>query len=208
MGGLIVAIPCRDTVAFRFFESMISLRVPDGTHWTGVSGTLSYVTRNELARAVLEGGYDRVLWLQGDVAFSPDLAERLAADLDAGLEYVSALCFTQGGGQVLPDAYSEVGWQDDGAGGKVLCATRFEEYPRDSLFRVAGTSLSAVMMSADAIRRVGEAFGAPFDPVPSTADESLSFCARLTELGIAMYCDSRVALGRVGGELIGDRPYE
>ena len=40
--------------------------------------------RNMLAQRAIEGGYDRVLWIDSDMTFEPDLMERLGALLDDG----------------------------------------------------------------------------------------------------------------------------
>ena len=42
------------------------------------------MARNVLAKKAIEEGYDRILWIDSDMAFEPDLMRRLTEGLEAG----------------------------------------------------------------------------------------------------------------------------
>ena len=61
-------------------------------------------------------------------------------------------------------------------------------------------------MATDLINKVGEKFGYPFSPVMGLG-EDLSFCWRVQQLGIPMYCDSRVKVGHAGILTVSEETY-
>ena len=77
-----IAVPCMDTVQTFFMTSLLSLRKPEGTEVAVASCSLVYEARHNLAMKAIKDGFDRVLWLDSDMRFDPDLMERLGADLD------------------------------------------------------------------------------------------------------------------------------
>ena len=205
----LIAIPCTEHVSRDFFQSALNLRVPGETHWATFSSSLVYESRSNLAHVAMEGGYDRVLWLDSDISFDEDLAERLAADMDQGLDYVCALVFTRRG-LAKPAIYSDLGYFKHESGKTASYAKTFLDYPRDSLFRVEASGMAACMMSVDVIRRVAEAYDylGVFSPLPGNFGEDLSFCMRLKELGIEMYCDSRIKCGHEGYYTVNEEVFD
>ena len=91
----LIAIPCLDMVHTLFFASMLSLRKPEGTEVAIASCSLVYESRHTLALKAINEGFDRVLWLDSDMTFDPDMLERFSADLDQGLDFVCGLFFTR-----------------------------------------------------------------------------------------------------------------
>ena len=77
-----IAVPCMDMVHTFFFTSMLSMRKPEGTELAVASCSLIYEARHNLAVKAINDGFDRVLWMDSDMNFGPDLMERLEADLD------------------------------------------------------------------------------------------------------------------------------
>lgn len=76
---LMIAVPCMDMVHTLFFRSFAGLRLPHGSEVVISTSSLIYDARNQLARKAVEGGYDRVLWLDSDMVFNPDMVERFMA---------------------------------------------------------------------------------------------------------------------------------
>ena len=187
-----IAIPCMDTVNTVFLKSALLLERVGDTRVGITYSSLVYDARNILAKQALDGGFDRVLWLDSDMDFQPDLMKRLAADMDEGMEYVSGLYFTRKA-PIKPTAYSAVGYEQ---GTDIPVAVSMEDYPEDAVFEVKATGLGACMMTTDLIKRVADNFGLPFSPILGFG-EDLSFCMRATNLGAKLYCDSRVKLGHV-----------
>lgn len=196
---LLIAIPCMDMVHTPFFKSVISMRCPADiqAEFTISSGSLVYDSRNLLAKKAIEHGFDRVLWLDSDMEFQSDLLLRMNEDIDSGLDYVSGLYFKRKP-PINPVVYKAVGLTPE-ADGKSFTpyAHSFEEYPEDGLFEIKASGFGAVMTTVDLLRRVQKEFGLPFAPVNGFG-EDLSFCLRVTELGVKMWCDSRIKLGHIG----------
>ena len=89
---ILVAIPCMATIHTQFFRSVLSLQMPSGenyTEFTMTENSLIYDARNIMAHKAVEGGFDRVLWLDSDMVFDRDLFQRLRAWIDTGYDYVS-----------------------------------------------------------------------------------------------------------------------
>lgn len=190
----LIAIPCMSMVHTEFMASLMNLRKAPDTSYVPHINSLVYDSRNVLTATALNNGYDRVLWLDSDMKFEPDLMERLSADMDTGLDFVSGLYFTRRLPS-YPVIYSSVSYETGDA--VRASAVPYKDYPRDSLFEIEGSGFGGVMTSCAMLKRVWEKYGAPFDPLPHMG-EDLSFCWRLKQMGGKMYCDSRVKLGHVG----------
>lgn len=200
----LIAIPCMDMVQTVFFGSMIRLRKPAGTFVSWVTSSLVYDARNMLAENALRHDYDRVLWLDSDMVFEPDLIERLSADIDDGHQFVSALYFTRKS-PVHPCVYSKVEDETPELPTVKPLIVPYNEYP-DGLFEIAGCGFGAIMMTTGLLRAVGRAFPQPFYPLLGFG-EDFSFCLRARELGYKLWCDSRVKVGHAGVSIINENTW-
>ena len=193
----LIAIPCMQSVPTPFFRSVLGMQIPvtheDYVEFTMTENSLIYDARNIMAHKAVENGFDRVLWLDSDMVFDPDIYIRLSSWLDMGLEYVSGLYFKRNGAP-LPVVYKDVGFIEKD-GDKVPSATPYIDYPA-GLFEVAATGLGGCMMSVDLIRDVKNEYGLPFSPVLGFG-EDLSFCKRVRELGRKMHCDSTIKMAHI-----------
>ena len=192
----LIAIPCMDQVQTLFFKDMLSLIRPEGTEVAISTSSLVYDSRNKLAQVAIDGKFDRVLWLDSDMTFEPDTLLKFAADLDKGLEYVSGLAFTRRP-PVKACVYSECAMRINAEGRREPTLKPFEELPEKPMFQVAASGLAAVMMTTSLIERVFNQFGLPFSPVQGFG-EDLTFCMRASDLGVPLWCDSRIRLGHIG----------
>lgn len=193
----LIAIPCMDTVPTDFMLSLLNLRKPEGTEISVSVSSLVYNARNLLAKKALDLGFDRVLWLDSDMKFAPDLMERLGESLDAGLEMVSALYFTRKT-PIKPCVYKVLGNVRNTEGEEVPAAVSYRDYPKDSLFEVAGCGFGAVMMTTGLIRRCGVN---PFFPVMGFG-EDFTFCLRARQEGARIWCDSTIQAGHIAHTVI------
>lgn len=191
-----IAIPCMDMVHTDFVRSLVGLQHRDETQVTFSQGSLIYDGRNALAETALAGGFDRILWLDSDMLFGPDLEEQLHADLDRGADMVSALYFTRKE-PIRPTVYSYLGTDRGPDGVPMPRAESFLDYPKNTVFPIQGCGFGAVMMTAKLLRNVRDRFGLPFSPMQGFG-EDFSFCLRVTELGEPIFCDSRIKAGHVG----------
>lgn len=192
----LIAVPCMDMVHTLFFSSVLALRKPEGSEIAISSSSLIYDARNMLAKKALNEGFDRMMWLDSDMVFDPDLMERLAADMDEGKELVSAVYFTRKT-PVVPCIYKICHDTPDESGQMIPTATPVDEIP-DGLFEIEGCGFGAVMVSVDLIRRIGPL---PFFPMKGCG-EDFSFCRKARETGATLYCDGRIRAGHIGQALI------
>lgn len=151
------------------------------------------MARNVLAQKACEVGYDRVLWLDSDMTFEPDIMERLSDDLEQ-YDIVTGLYFKRTF-PLEPVIYSSI------AEGK---AVTFWDYPQDELFPVAGCGFGGVLMRTEVLRDLSEP---PFLPFLHLG-EDLSFCVRMAEKGIKIACDSRIKMGHMGTIVFSEKLYK
>lgn len=196
-----IAIPCGDFLPVGFMRSVIGSQITDdNVQFMFAQGSLVYDARNKLANFAIDNGFDRVLWLDSDMEFGPDLYSRLKADMDDGREYVSGLYFTRKD-EIMPVAYSAVYIDRD----RVPRAEPIKNWPSE-IFEVAATGFGAVMCSVDLMKRIRDKYGLPFSPILGFG-EDLSFCLRAKDLGAKMYCDPRVELGHIGQRIFTKNDY-
>lgn len=186
----IVLVPCGDNCPIGFLRSVISMRVSGEINFTFAQGSLVYDARNQLANIAIDGGYDRALWLDSDMQFPADLFEKLNEDMDEGREFVSGLYISRKK-PLHTIVYSDVGIRDG-----IPRAEVFQSWP-DDIFEIAACGFGAVMCSVPLLRRVRDKFKLPFSPLLGFG-EDLSFCMRVKDLGVKMYCDPRIPLGHIG----------
>ena len=193
----LIAIPCGDTIPADTFQSAISLRVESPVQFTLVRGSLVYDARNRLAEIAVTGGFDRILYLDSDMVFEPDMLQRFHAQLDEGREVVCGL-YTTRKPPIHTTLYSAMYLtKDENEKFSRPVLERMEGYPLNEPFRVKGCGFAGVMLQVDVLRRITDIFGAPFSPLPGFG-EDLSFCLRAAELGIEIWCDPRIRFGHVG----------
>lgn len=192
----LIAVPCFDMIHTGFVKSFIDLEKPDGTAYAFITNTLIYEARNMIAQKSIEEGFDRVLWLDSDMIIPQDALIMLNADMDTGKDFVCGLYFTRKP-PVNPVVCDNIFRRVKEDGEVESAASSYINYPKDSLFEIAGAGFGCVMTSADLLKRLVERYGAPFTPMMGMG-EDLSFCLRATCIGAKMYCDSRVKCGHIG----------
>ena len=191
----LICIPCMDMVHTEFMKSLMAMRRVGETKITISCSSLIYDARNSMARRAVKENFDRVLWLDSDMSFEPDLMERLSARLDEGREFVTGLYFTRKA-PVRPVIYSQCGYYEREEGVAPI-AIWYDDYPKDDIFRIEGAGFGGVMMTVDLIKKVADKFGLPFAPMLGFG-EDLSFCGRANQCGAELWCDSTIKMGHVG----------
>lgn len=190
-----------------FMLSLVNLRRPENTYYTVQVGSLVYDSRNMLAAKALMNGYDRVMWIDSDMAFEADTLEKLSEDMDReGLDFVSALCFKRKS-PTAPCVYSDIRYGPDGDGVIQADAETMINYPEDALFECAGAGFGLVLVTTKLLGAIWEKHGPPFDPMPQMG-EDLAFCYRAQQEGYKLYCDSRVKTGHVGKRIYSEEDYK
>jgi len=195
-----------DMVHTTFMKSLVAMERVGDCRFSITCSSLVYDARNTLAKQAVTEGFDRMLWLDSDMDFNPDLLARLSEDMDEGKELVSGLYFKRKA-PVKPVIYKEVGFYESKTDDTVTpVAVPYEDYPQDSIFPIAGCGFGGVLVTTDLIKRVGDKYGLPFSPIVGFG-EDLSFCLRASELGAELWCDSRVKMGHVGLGTITEETY-
>lgn len=194
-----------NTVPVEFMLSMLRLnRVPE-THYSTTVATLIYDSRNAFAARAITEGYDRIMFIDSDMVFDPDLLERLTRDMDKGLEYVSGLFFSrQSPTKPMIYARADVVKAEDGT--PKAETESYTVYPKDMLFEVQASGFGAVLIDTGLVKRVWDRFGPPFMPTP-TMGEDLAFCVRARQVGAKLYCDSRAKVGHIGQRIFDEQLY-
>lgn len=194
----LITIPCMDMVHTQFMRSLLQMTKVGEVGFALSSSSLVYDARNTLARQAVDGGFDRVLWLDSDMDFKPDMFVNLMQDMDDNnLEIVGGIYFSRKE-PVVPVVYQKVGYYHDDEQDTVTpCALNYYEYPKDELFPCEGIGFGAVLMTTDLIKKVQDKYGLPFSPILGFG-EDLSFCIRARDVGATIMCDSRIKVGHVG----------
>lgn len=199
-----IAIPCMDMLHTEFCRSLLAMERTGEVEIVFCTSSLIYDARNKLAELAIEGDFDRVLWLDSDMSFEPDLLRRLGEHLDMGKDIVCGLYFGRKP-PIRPMIYKALYVSHDN-GRAAANAVNFDDYPRNDIFSVAGCGFGAVMMTTAALRRVYAACSLPFFPVAGFG-EDLAFCRRATELGLQIWCDSSIRLGHIGAAVFDEDLY-
>lgn len=199
-----VALPCMDMVHTAFLNSLLKLQLDPTSVVSITQGTLIYDARNRLFERAMNENCDRILFLDSDMVFDPDLLIRLNADMEER-EFVSGIYFKRKV-PIAPVIYSSLDYEIKEDGLTYPKAEIMVDYPRDQIFEVAGAGFGGVLIKTDLIRRVYERFGPPFSPMIGFG-EDLSFCKRATAIGAKLWCDSRIKLGHVMQTIVDEQVY-
>jgi len=197
-----ICVPCMDMVHTLFMVSLLNLRKSEGTEIAVSSCSLVYDARHVLAHKALVEGYDRIMWLDSDHAFKPDLMERLSADMDQGLEFVTGVYFTRKT-PIKPCVHAICHDTVTKDGKAIPTSIPVSEIP-DGLFEIEGCGFGACMMTTDLIRKVGDL---PFFPFQGYG-EDFSFCRRAREAGAKLWCDGRIRVDHIGLTLYNEEKWE
>lgn len=203
----LIAIPCMDMVHTGFFKSVLQLQRKEEVGFSIISSSLIYDARNNLAKNAVDGGFDRILWLDSDMEFDRDLLNRLIDDMDENnLDVVSGIYFTRKSPS-MPCFYQKVGYYHDDENDSVSpVAMHYYEYPQDQLFTVEGMGFGAVLVKTDLVKKVQEKYGLPFSPILGFG-EDLSFCIRARDIGAQLWVDSRIKCGHIGQIVYSEEGY-
>lgn len=197
-----IAVPCMDMMHTLFAASLLQMRKPEGTEVSMASCSLIYDARHDLALRAMNMGFDRVLWIDSDMRFDPDLMERLSADLDQGRDFVSALYFTRKN-PVRPCIYETCHPKQRKNGETYPAAEHISKIP-PGIFEIEGCGFGAVMMTTDTIRAAGEL---PFFPRDGFG-EDLTFCRNVRAAGIKLYCDPTIKADHIGTSIINESAWK
>jgi len=205
----LIACPTLDMVQVTFASALIELLGSGEVEDVAVAfraGSLVYESRNDLAMEAINQGYDRVLWLDSDMVFTPELGRLLKEDMDAGRDFVSGVYFMRRK-PTKPLILKSLDWYQDETLGAQEIAETYADYPKDSVFEIAGCGFGAVMMKTYLLAEIAMRFHvSPFTPLPRLS-EDYSLCWRLKQMGVKMWADSRIRIGHCGMHVYGENDF-
>lgn len=189
---ILICVPSMDQVAAGFAQSLATLNKVGECAISFVCGSLVYDARNKLSRQALEFGADYTVWFDSDMIFEPDTLKKLIEHLEnddcdviSGIYFRRAVPFT-------PVLFKELEVTDTGCTWK-----DFNDYPKDSLFDVAGIGFGCCAMKTEILLAMSVKDKDFFSPINGVG-EDLSFCWRARNLGYKIKCDSSIKCGHVG----------
>ena len=185
MGNLLIAVPTTDYLHAGFVKSLMDLSFR--LHRDGVAheialeaGTLVYLARNRLANKAINEGFDRVLWLDSDMVFQPDIVDTL--------EFCEKP-FVCGAFQSRRPPYSSCIFTS------LKPLERVKEYGLEA-FRVAACGMACVLVNTEVLKNVLNHYGNCFTPMGEYG-EDLAFCVRAASMGAEIWCEPTVRVGHI-----------
>lgn len=202
----LIAIPALDMIHTATAASLVNMRRVGDCRFSFLCNSLVYDARNMLAAEAIDTGADRILFIDSDMYFQPDMMEHMADVLDYGFHFISGLYFRRKF-PMTPLIYDsiEIVTENGIKKGKTVAYTN---YPADRLFMVDGCGFGAVMMEISMLKEMFDVYERPFDPMPGVLGEDLAFCYRAQQLGYELWCDPRIKLGHVGQFIYDERYYQ
>ena len=192
----LIAIPAMEQMHTWTVQCLENMRRVGECHTEFVVRMQVDMARNTLARKAVKDGFDRVLWIDSDMSFEPDLMERLNADMDEGWDVVTGLYFKRTF-PLEPVIYKSIDVDEPKA-------ETYWDYPQDAQFPVAGCGFGGVLIKTETLMDLDEP---PFLPFLHLS-EDLSYCVRMAEKGRKIACDSRIKLGHMGTIGFSDKLYK
>lgn len=194
---VLLATPVLNTVNAHFHQCMAGLSTRHHVSRTIDIGSLVYMARDRLAGIAAQNDFDYIVWIDSDMVFNPDAIDRLIDRALEGRDFVTGLYFTRRF-PMNPVIMKEIIWERQENGTIKHGATPYYDYPKDSLFEVAGCGFGLCITSVEMIGKVVAGFGQPpFDPFPALG-EDYSFCWKASKMGFKCWCDSSIKAGHVG----------
>jgi len=187
----LIAVPCMDQVAAPFAQNLAVMRKDGEVFVSFLIGSLIYDSRNNLAKQAIASKSDYVLWLDSDMIFPGDIMTRMHKHMEEGKDIVTGLYFRRKL-PFSPVLFKELEFKD-GQGHH----EDYDDYPRDSVFEVAGAGFGCLMLKTSVLEDVALNYQDWFGPIGGYG-EDLSFLIRARELGYKVWCDSTIKCGHIG----------
>lgn len=194
----LIAIPCMDTVPVGFAQSLLWLEKGENVSVLFKPNSLVYDSRNLISMTAIEQGFDRVMWFDSDMMFTPKTMKILQNDMDLlKCDMITGLYFKRTG-EHLPVIYDQLEMPTtDENGVPVKRIHEYVNYPKDQRFPIRGCGFGCVLTSTELLKKVWDTCGPAFSPLP-WAGEDIAFCYRVNQIGGEIWCDSRVSCGHIG----------
>jgi GT2 family glycosyltransferase len=152
-----------------------------------VQNSLVYQARESITEAFLNSKeHDALVMIDSDMTFHHQAIDRLA---NFNVPFITAKAFKRVP-PYQPCFYTKV---DLDANGKPQLQVPIQ-YPTNSLLEIEGSGMACAFIKREVFSKIK---GPYFEPMPGLG-EDLTFCYKLKEAGIKMYCDTGMQFGHVG----------
>jgi hypothetical protein len=187
-----VGVPCSDLARYHLFtNSLMQLRVPDGTHFSFHHSASIIQNLNQIVGAMEPES--EWLWVMGDDhVFAADTLMRLLAwDVDI----VAPLCARRAAPFNLVAFTEQMGLDEFGR--PMYRTLEYDDLPEERGLMPIHAAGSAGMLVK---RRVLDALGEPWftNSDGFTTNEDVEFCRRAREAGFEIHLDTTLAIGHIG----------
>lgn len=227
-GSVTLAYVHADDVAHSWHVSMLNMltydltnaqRIVRGGFMATRCGTGGIVEgRNAAVERFLAGSAEWLLWVDTDMGFAADSADRLiAAAHPSERPIMGGLCFTQketesdgmGGFRTAPSP-TLFRWVN--AGNDQEGFTPWYDYPANEVVPVAATGGAFILIHRSVLEKLGEAGPNWYSRLtnPTTGQllsEDLSFCGRAVQAGFPVHVDTRVKTTHMKTQWVGETDY-
>lgn len=208
MPRVVIGVPCMDTVSTSFFSSILTQRYTPGYQFSYAieAGSMVYTARARIVQRAIMAEADYCIMYDSDMVLPNDTTMRLIDAMEGDMPYpdrerqpkdfVSGLYFMRRL-PTKPLILKSAEQYEDEYGQQNFVET-YEDYPKDSMFEIAGAGFGCCIMRMDMVKDMIERCkGNPFQPLPELS-EDYSFCYRAKEAGYRLWCDSRIKPGHAG----------
>jgi hypothetical protein len=196
---ILIASPVHRPVELPTFISFVRLanyRSPRNTYdFMFVQNSLVYQARENIAETFLRSNHDALVMIDSDMTFHHEAVDRLAT---FNKPFVTAKAFKRVP-PYQPCFYTHV---DRNEKGEISLQVPIE-YQHNSLLEIEGAGMACVFIAREVFEKVK---GPYFDPLPGLG-EDLTFCLKVKQAGIPMYCDTGMQFGHVGAMEYGEEHF-
>ena len=182
---VMIGLPIHRPIEFKVFESFVRLinskRDIEYT-FTMIQNSIIHDAREYVVNKFMESDCSHLMFIDSDMTFHPQSVQYL---LRHGKDFVTAKAFKR----VYP--YQPCFY------------TKLQVYPKielespieygNGLLPIEGCGMSCVLISKSVFEKIEKPY---FFPIPEVG-EDLSFCYKVKEAGIKMYCDTTIQFGHV-----------
>jgi hypothetical protein len=149
-----------------------------------VSNSLIYDAREYIAHEFVKSENDYLMFIDSDMTFHPNSVEML---LRHNLEFVTAKAFKRVK-PYQPCFYTKFEYKDGVP--ELEAPAQYGE----GLLPIEGAGLACALIKRSAFEKIQQPY---FFPLPNVG-EDLTFCLKLKEAGVKMYCDTTLQFGHLG----------
>jgi hypothetical protein len=189
--NIMIGVPVHRPLEFRTFESFVklaNLRGKFNYYFAMTQNSLVYDAREFIAQEFLKSNCEYLMMIDSDMTFHPQSIEFLQRHEKP---FVTAKAFKRVP-PYQPCFYTKVDLVD----GQPLLESPVEYGA--GLLPIEGAGLACALMHRDVFANIKAPY---FFPYPNIG-EDLTFCLKLKEAGVQMFCDTTLQFGHIGAQEI------